>query len=139
MLPPSWLGHYWNPDEGPFDTRILQLRLFVDSSGVSCFEYYYEARSNHGYEIEFHGGTVEQVTGSALVVSIHPRYESAWEDMFKEHRLERDTTPTADRIGIKSANEGKPVLIYRGEELVFKCTDSPMDAALFAKARASCR
>jgi hypothetical protein len=136
MIHNDWLGYYWNTNDGAFDERMHRLRLFVSASDALCFEYYYESRSNHGYDIAFQGGTVRSVSGSELAIHVTCWHEDSWEDWFKEHRLETHTTSRVRTIGIKSIRENRPSLIYEDVELWFKCTDSLEDSSLFAKVRA---
>jgi hypothetical protein len=136
MIDHAWLGYYCNRDDDSFDELIHRLHLFVSSSDVLYFEYYYESRSNHGFTIAFHEGTVRSIIDNEFVIDVTYRHEHSWEDWFKEHRLE--TRPVAQKriIKIKSIEHDQPILLYEGSELSFKCTDSLKDSSIFAQVRA---
>ncbi|HET9222079.1 MAG TPA: hypothetical protein VFO07_06225, partial [Roseiflexaceae bacterium] len=77
MIQAAWLGYYWTGNDDPFDDPAHRLHLFVSSSDRLCFEYYYESRSNHGYDIEFHEGTVRSASEGELVIDVAYRYETS--------------------------------------------------------------
>jgi hypothetical protein len=135
MIHNAWLGYYWSGTD-PFDEPLHRLHLFASSSDVPRFEYYYEFRSNHGYDLEFQEGTITSFVDDKLAINVDCRFESSWEDFFKEHRLEKYITSTTGIINIKSIERDKPILVYKGICMFFKCIDSFEDTYLFTGARA---
>ena len=135
LIHTAWLGYYWSGTDS-FEEPLHRLHLFASSSDVLRFEYYYEFRSNHGYDLAFQEGTVTAFVDDKLAINIDCRFESSWEDFFKEDRVEKYTTPTTGIIEIKSIERDRPILVYKDRRIFFKCTDSFEDSSLFTGARA---
>jgi hypothetical protein len=133
MIDHTWLGYYGDDSD---DDSMHRLHLFVSSSDVLCYEYYYESRSNHGYDIVFHEGTVQSIVDNELVIDSTYRHEDSWEDWFKEHRRETGTVAQTRIIKIKPGEHNQPILLHEGTELSFRCTDSFGYSSLFARVRA---
>src|SRR5439155_23446149 len=111
MIDDAWLGFYTNGADA-FEEGRSRLHLFVSSSGGLHFEYCYELRSNHGYDVSFQEGIVTSRAGDELSLRFAFREASSWEDMFKEHQVERSTAPATGVIQIEHAGRDTPIMIY---------------------------
>jgi len=84
MIDAAWLGHYGAGDAWEGGAR--HIRLWRDAGGTLRFDYRYESRSNHGYDLAEQSGVVVGVAPDAITVEVISGNASSWEDLFKEHR-----------------------------------------------------
>jgi hypothetical protein len=132
---PAWLGYYWNHDDDRFDVFAEGIHLWISDTNVPRFEYMYEARSNHGYDLAHEEGVVTSVSADAITVVLSFGSSSSWEDMFKEHRDETAPTPQQRVIAIERVEDARPVLGYRGHVFKLSSADSPRAAEKFDRSR----
>ena len=135
MLNPAWLGYYWGPDDGVSDVFQEGIHLWMADTNVAKFEYMFESRSNHGYTLAHEQGVVISVTAGAIMIVLESASSSAWEDMFKEHHDQRDTTRQQRLIAIQRIEDGKPVLGYNGRVFMFACSENSGTAEKYAALR----
>ena len=114
MIDPSWFGTYSYGDawEGGEST----VRLMRGDNNTVRFEYHYESRSNHGYDIAKQMGIVIGVDGDELTIELSATSASSWEDWYKEAYDDESTTPERRTATIELVDDHL-VMRYLGKTL----------------------